>query len=98
MKRSQQSIRTAQSRDRSEVIRASEIGEYVYCARAWWLQRVQGVPSRNIDALRSGQALHQQHGQAVATMRRERRVAMVLAILALLAAAAALFLLLEGLL
>jgi len=26
------------------VLRASELGSYLYCARAWWYQR-QGVPS-----------------------------------------------------
>ncbi len=28
------------------IIRASELGRYGYCARAWWLQYVQGVPPR----------------------------------------------------
>ncbi len=28
-------------------IRASEIGEYVYCRRAWWLRRARGVPAGN---------------------------------------------------
>ena len=41
-----------------DIIRASELGEYVYCARAWWLRRVQGVPSQNVAALHSGQRAH----------------------------------------
>ncbi len=59
------------------VIRASEIGEYVYCARAWWLRRVQGVESHN-------QAAHQRHGQSVAAYQTQRRLALLLAVLALL--------------
>ncbi|RMG94241.1 MAG: hypothetical protein D6706_14155 [Chloroflexi bacterium] len=44
-------------------IRASDIGEYLYCRRAWWLRRVQHVPSRNIQALNRGTQFHQQHGR-----------------------------------
>jgi CRISPR/Cas system-associated exonuclease Cas4 (RecB family) len=69
----------------NDVIRASEIGEYVYCARAWWLRRVQGVPSRNVAALHSGQQAHDRHGRAVATYQTQRRLALVSAVLALLA-------------
>ncbi|MFZ2360644.1 MAG: hypothetical protein WA040_14995, partial [Anaerolineae bacterium] len=50
------------------IIRASELGEYVYCARAWWLRRVQGVASHNVAALRSGQQAHDRHGRAVAAV------------------------------
>ena len=71
-----------------DIIRASELGEYVYCARAWWLQRVQGVPSRNVAALHSGQQAHDRHGRAVAAVQIQRRLALLLAALALLLLAA----------
>jgi CRISPR/Cas system-associated exonuclease Cas4 (RecB family) len=70
--------------ENSDVIRASELGEYVYCARAWWLRRVQGVASRNVAALDHGQRAHDRHGRAVAAVQTQRRVALLLAVLALL--------------
>lgn len=75
------------------VIRASELGEYVYCARSWWLRRVQGVASHNTAALASGQQAHDRHGRAVAAVQTQRRLALLLAALAgllLLAAGASL--------
>lgn len=77
----------------NDVIRASELGEYVYCARAWWLRRVEGVASRNTAALSSGQQAHDRHGRTVAAAQTQRRLALLLAALAglaLLAAAASL--------
>ncbi len=47
------------------VIRASEIGQYAYCARAWWLSSVVGAPSANSAELQRGAAMHCRHGQAV---------------------------------
>lgn len=47
------------------VIRASELGQYAYCAKAWWLGSVQGVPSANVREMDAGQVVHEQHGQAV---------------------------------
>lgn len=67
-----------------DIIRASELGEYVYCARAWWLRRVQGVASSNTAALRSGQQAHDRHGATVAAVQTQRRLALLLAGLALL--------------
>ncbi|MEI2692474.1 MAG: hypothetical protein V9H69_23250 [Anaerolineae bacterium] len=75
------------------VIRASELGDYVYCERAWWLRRVQGVATRNTAALQAGQRAHDRHGRAVAAVQTQRRLALLLlalAALALLAAAASL--------
>lgn len=82
---------TSQKTD-SPIIRASELGEFVYCARAWWLHREQGVESRHVAALRSGRAMHDQHGRAVAAVSTQRRLAFILIILAVVAAAGAILL------
>jgi hypothetical protein len=43
-------------------IRASEISNYVYCRRAWWLQRMEGYASQNVRELQTGSRYHRQHG------------------------------------
>ncbi|MEZ4770396.1 MAG: hypothetical protein R2844_18465 [Caldilineales bacterium] len=78
------------------VIRASELGEYVYCARSWWLKRAQGVQSRNKAALRSGAAAHDRHGRGVATVQTQRRLATLLLAAALLVLFAAVLMALTG--
>ena len=45
-------------------IRASDIGNYLYCRRAWWYRR-QGVESENQAELAAGSQLHVQHGRGV---------------------------------
>ena len=47
------------------MIRASELGQYTYCAKAWWLGSVAGVASTNTEALARGTAAHAAHGRAV---------------------------------
>ena len=54
------------SRQRLPIIRASEVGEYVYCARAWWLRRVAGLEPAGHERRELGTALHRRHGRAVA--------------------------------
>jgi hypothetical protein len=47
------------------IIRASEIGQYDYCAQAWWLGAVAGVQPSNVRELQAGAAAHQAHGRQV---------------------------------
>jgi hypothetical protein len=75
-----------------EIIRASEIGQYAYCARAWWLGRVKGYRSTNVATMREGTSQHLIHGQAVERYYLQRRVAVALLGLASLAALLWLFL------
>ncbi len=70
------------------MIRASEIGQFKYCARAWWLGSVMGVEPTNTRDLARGEAAHQRHGRTVWASGALRVAALVLlafAILVLLA-------------
>ena len=60
------------------VIRASELAQYSFCQRAWWLGTVKGLPSQSQAALDRGTRLHQQHGRLVDTAGRWRRLGLVL--------------------
>jgi len=49
---------------RKRTIRASEIGSYLFCKRAWWFQ-LQGKESENQQEMAGGSAYHRRHGQSV---------------------------------
>ena len=66
-------------------IRASEIGQYLYCQRAWWYQR-QGIESENQEDLASGVEMHQEHGKRVLLASLTRLVAVILLLAALVVA------------
>ncbi len=78
------------------VIRASEIAQYAFCARAWWLGRVRGYRSSNVAAMRRGVAGHRAHGRMVVGYHLLRRLAVGLLVLAGLLVIAWLFLYLRG--
>lgn len=80
-----------------EIIRASEIGEYVHCNRAWWLGRVQGVENRNRRWMDAGTEQHRAHGQRVA-FASIARIAFVVCVVIALAAGVLLILRVLGLL
>ena len=65
-------------------IKASELGSFRYCQRAWYYQR-QGKPSENSAALEAGTAHHISHAIEVksAVLLKWLAVAMVLIGLAL---------------
>ena len=64
------------------IIRASEISQYAYCARAWWLGRVRGYRSANLVAMRQGEERHRAHGRTVVGYHRLRWIALALLALA----------------
>jgi hypothetical protein len=68
-------------------IRASEIGNYLYCRRAWWYHR-QGVESENRNEMNAGSDLHRRHGRQVLASGLTRALGTILFLagLALLAA------------
>ena len=67
-----------------ESIRASEIAEYVYCRRAWWLRR-SGLRNDNVRQLVAGTEHHQAHGGLVRRARRFRLAFYVMLTLAFVA-------------
>jgi len=56
-------------------IRASEIGTYLFCHRAWYYQR-KDVPSENIREMVTGTEIHRQHSRKVAAAGCLRTLAM----------------------
>lgn len=63
------------------VIRSSDIGNYLYCRRAWWYKK-QGVESENQAELATGTELHRQHGRKVLASSLTRTVGLVLLMIA----------------
>ena len=64
-------------------IRASEIGSFLYCQRAWWYQRRKVQPI-NVDELAAGQDFHEQHmkqSRSANTLRISAWVLLVLAVM-----------------
>jgi CRISPR/Cas system-associated exonuclease Cas4 (RecB family) len=77
------------------VIRASEIGTYLYCRRAWWYRR-QGIKSDNLAGIQAGTQLHLRHGWQVMAAGLLRILAVILLIASLVLFAAYCTLLVTG--
>jgi hypothetical protein len=71
-------------------LRASEIGEYVFCHRAWWLRHVKGYESSNTRQMEQGTAAHARHGRLVSLSGGLRALALLLFVGAVLLALASL--------
>jgi len=70
------------------VIRASELGEYSYCSRAWWYRHVLKIapPDREgASRLEAGVRAHNRHGRTVALSTTMRAIGIALALFGLLA-------------
>ena len=86
MRRHQSSVVGRPSSD-VRVLRASEIGEYNYCSRAWWYKHVAKLsPGVETAArLEVGRNAHKQHGRAVALSLRIRVLGIALLMIGLFA-------------
>ena len=69
------------------VLRASEIGEYEYCSRAWWYKHVAKIaPGGEAGGrLERGREEHRRHGQRVFVSARLRVIGAVLLLCGVLA-------------
>ena len=82
---------SAPSQERSDgssaLIRASELGEYGYCSRAWWYKHVVKLPVPDGEAygrLAAGTQAHRRHGAWVVSGARLRALGIALALCGLL--------------
>ena len=64
------------------VIRSSEIGNYLYCRRAWWYKK-QGIEASNQTELAAGTQLHVRHGRQVLASGITRTIGLILLMIAL---------------
>lgn len=65
------------------VIRASEIGNYLYCRRSWWYRK-KGYESSNQAELAAGTDLHRKHGRKALSALLLRTLGMILFLAAIL--------------
>jgi CRISPR/Cas system-associated exonuclease Cas4 (RecB family) len=64
------------------ILRASDIGTYLYCRRAWWYRK-EGVESENRAEMATGTELHRQHGRKVLAAGLLRTLSLFLFLIAL---------------
>jgi hypothetical protein len=72
---------------RTRRVTASQVGQYAFCARAWWLGTVEKREPAHQARLDAGQATHERHGWNVALARSSKRLALIVVASAALALA-----------
>lgn len=65
-------------------MRASDIGLWAFCHRAWWLAQVKGVAHQNPQLLHHGVEMHAEHGVQTLRARRMQQLGLWLLLGALL--------------
>jgi hypothetical protein len=63
---------------RTRRVTASQVGQYAFCARAWWLGTVEKREPAHRARLDAGHVAHERHGWNVALARSSRRLALIL--------------------
>lgn len=71
--------------DRS-LVRASDIGAWAFCHRAWWLAHVRGVAHHRPAVLERGRTMHLAHGRAVLQAQRLQQLGLIILVISLLLA------------
>ncbi len=69
---------------RGKRVTASQVGQYTYCARAWWLAVVEKREPTDLAILDAGIEAHERHGWQVSLARKSKKLALVLLCSALL--------------
>jgi hypothetical protein len=67
--------------DRRLIIEASEVGEFVYCAKSWYLKRLGEVSQGS--QLEKGSVFHKEHGATVSRAARLRKMGKWLSLIGL---------------
>lgn len=60
------------------ILRASEVGHYVFCRRAWWLARVRGCRPDDPSVLTEGIRFHSHLGHSVSATERWQKISYIL--------------------
>jgi hypothetical protein len=61
------------SSDKLSLIQASELSQYSFCRRAWWLGAVKKIAPANQTALVRGRQVHTRHQRGVQAVEHWRR-------------------------
>lgn len=69
---------TPEPAENMPLIRASELTQYSFCQRAWWLGVVKQIPTHNQTALARGTQTHRQHSHQVRAALRWRQASFFL--------------------